>query len=204
VCSSDLIGKKFLADIFDAAKNKAPDFSPVAKEFYDTHQSAYQRPAGVWTSHILLRVDPEDPKRSNEAEVKAKAEKILEQLKNGADFAKLAVEYSEERNVPVSKGDIGWADKGQLVEPYEAAAFALEPGQLSGLVRSRFGFHIIKLHEKRPASIIPYEDVKPQIMKQIVDRYLAEKRGEMMTKFDGSKPVEVDDAFMEALKKTEK
>ncbi len=95
----------------------------------------------VDAAHILFKVD--DP--SKEAEVKAKAEAVLKQAKSGQDFATLAKKYSEDTGSAGQGGGLGSFKRGQMVKEFEDAAFALKPGEISGLVRSQYGFHIIKV-----------------------------------------------------------
>jgi len=97
----------------------------------------------VNASHILLKVT--DP--AKDAEVKAKAEDVLKQAKAGADFATLAKKYSEDEGSQPQGGNLGAFTRGRMMKPFEDAAFALKPGEVSGLVRTDYGYHIIKVLE---------------------------------------------------------
>lgn len=135
------------------------------KEFYDKNPETFTLPEQVRASHILITVDPAasaaDRKKAGEL-----AESLLKQLKMGGDFEKLAQENS---GCPSSKqgGDLGYFGKGQMVKPFEEAVFKLKPGELSGVVETQFGFHIIKLVEKRAPSKVPFNDVKVRIADSI-------------------------------------
>ena len=100
-------------------------------------------------SHILLKTEGKDEKGVEE--VKKKAEELLKQVKAGGDFAALAKQHSEDEVSKAMGGDLNFFGKGQMVPEFDAAAFAMQPGQISDLVKTQFGFHIIKLVEKRAA-----------------------------------------------------
>jgi len=98
---------------------------------------------------------------------------LLKQARAGADFAKLAQDNS---SCPSSKqgGDLGYFGKGQMVKPFEDAAFALKPGEISGVVETQFGYHIIKAVEKKAPSKVALEDVKPKIEESLKRRKVGE------------------------------
>ncbi len=117
------------------------------EEFYKMYKDSLPiRPATVDISHILMQVKP-----SEEAQMKAyqKAEMILKKLKQGADFAQLAKEYSDDPASAKRGGDLGWTKRGDLVPEFENVAFNLKDGEISGIVQTQFGFHIIQLLERR-------------------------------------------------------
>jgi peptidyl-prolyl cis-trans isomerase C len=178
-----------------------PDLTELARERYMANLAAHVVPEGIRVSHILFTVnDEEEDKR--EAVVKARAGQVLKQLREGADFAELAKEHSEDPGSKRQGGEIrGWSDKGKFVPPFEAAAYALKADEISGLVRSRFGYHIIKLHEKREARQKSFDEVKTGLVSALRQEFLGNKRAEWMKQFQGDKPVELDDATLEALKK---
>lgn len=131
------------------------------RAFYDKNPDKFKRDETVKASHILIGVDGkatvEEKKTARE-----KAEKLKKELSGGADFASLAKGNS---TCPSSLqgGDLGFFGKGQMVPPFEKAAFALKPGETSDVVETQFGYHIIKLTEKKPASTIEYKDAKAKI-----------------------------------------
>src|SRR4029077_12192443 len=90
---------------------------------------------------------------------RADAEAVLKQVKGGGDFAALAKQYSQDPGSAANGGDLNFFPKGQMVPAFETAAFALKPGETSGLVETPFGFHIIKLAERRPARTVPLQEV---------------------------------------------
>jgi peptidyl-prolyl cis-trans isomerase D len=147
------------------------------QRFYNNNISQYQTPEEIRASHILLNTAGKD-----EAEVRAQAEDLLQQLEAGADFAMLATEFSEDAGTAVNGGDLDYFGRGRMVPEFETAAFALEPGQTSGVVQSQFGFHIIRVVDKKPAVTQPFEDVRPQIedllKRQRADQQVAARASE--------------------------
>lgn len=134
-----------------------------AKKFYDDNRAKYfERGASVRASHILIGLgENASPEQKDEA--KAKADALLARLKKGEDFGELA---KKESTCPSKEkgGDLGVFGSGDMVPPFEKAAFALQPGEMSGVVATVFGYHIIKLTEAIPARVEPYEEVKGKIM----------------------------------------
>lgn len=178
-----------------------PNLDALAKERYETNKASYVLPDAIRVAHILLKVDPETPESSDGA-VRAKAEKLLAEIREGGDFRALAEKHSADPGSAKRGGELpGWAEKGKLVGPFEEAAYALKPGELSGPVRTRFGYHIIKLLEKRPARQLPFDEVKDQLVKALHNEFLTAKRAEWMKTFEGDKAIVLDDATYEGLKK---
>jgi peptidyl-prolyl cis-trans isomerase C len=141
---------------------------------YELNKEQYNIPEQVQASHILIKPDSNNPDVNQaKAQAKAKAEKLLQQLKDGADFATLAKENSDCPSAGKG-GDLGLFGRGQMVQPFEDVAFALKPGELSGVVETQFGYHIIKVTQHKPAEVIPLEKVKPQLEKMILDKKRAE------------------------------
>jgi peptidyl-prolyl cis-trans isomerase C len=131
------------------------------KKFYDENPDKFKLPESVHASHILIGVDA----KSTDAEkkqAKQKAEAILQKVKGGEDFATAAKENS---TCPSSAqgGDLGFFTKGQMVPAFENAAFSLKPGELSDVVETQFGYHIIKVIEKQPARTVSYDEAKQKI-----------------------------------------
>lgn len=130
---------------------------------YDDNTQQYSTPEQVRASHILLKTEGKD-----EAVVKKQAEEILNKAKApGADFAKLANQYTEEEAGKGKGGDLDFFGKGQMVPEFDAVAFALQPGQISDVVKTQFGFHVIKVTERRAATTRSFEEVRPQIEEQL-------------------------------------
>jgi len=132
-----------------------------AKKYYDEHPDLFKQPEKIRARHILIKVNQNATKAEKE-KARKKIKDIQKKLKKGEDFAKLAKEYSEG---PSSKngGDLGYFSKGQMVKPFEKAAFALKPGQISDIVETQYGYHLIKLVDKKPATVVAFKDVKDQL-----------------------------------------
>lgn len=149
--------------------NIPPVSDKEAREFYDTNKDRFLQPERVKASHILLTVDKE-ASDSLRAAKKAEAQRILGELKKGADFADMARKHSD---CPSKQqgGDLGFFQRGQMVPEFENAAFALKPGQMSGVVETPFGYHIIKTAEYAKPSTVPFEEAK-----QNISQYLTEQK----------------------------
>jgi peptidyl-prolyl cis-trans isomerase D len=131
--------------------------------FYDQNKAQYTTEGRVRASHILLKTEGKD-----DATVKAKAEQLLVQAKApGADFAALAKANSEDEGSAVNGGDLNYFGKGQMVPEFEQTAFGMKAGEVSNLVKTTFGYHIIKVVENQPETTRSVEDVKPEIVDQL-------------------------------------
>lgn len=130
--------------------------------YYEAHKKEFENPEMVRARHILVAVKPDATPEQKEA-AKKKAEEIQAKAKAGEDFAKLASEYSDDPGSKAKGGDLGFFTTGSMVGKFEQAAFALKPGEVSGVVETEFGYHIIKQEERKPAEQQPYESVKEQV-----------------------------------------
>ena len=133
-----------------------------AREFYVENLGRFKQAEQVKTSHILIPVEEADTEEMK-AEKKQKLEGILEQVRGGADFAELAQEHSSCPS-KARGGDLGFFPRGQMVGEFDEAAFALEVGQVSDVVETQFGYHIIKLTDKKAASTVPFDESKAEII----------------------------------------
>ena len=132
------------------------------KAYYDAHTDQFKHGERVRAAHILVSVK-EGATADEKAAAKKKAEAVLAQLKGGADFAKLAAEKSDDPGSKGQGGELGFFRKGQMVKEFEDAAFALKPGERSGVVESKFGFHIIKAEAHEGEGTVPYEEGKARL-----------------------------------------
>jgi peptidyl-prolyl cis-trans isomerase D len=129
---------------------------------YEDNQQQYSTPEQVRASHILLKTEGKD-----DAAVKKQAEELLTKVKAGADFAQLATKYSEDDASKAKGGDLDFFPKGQMVPEFDKAAFSMKPGEISDLVKTQYGYHIIKVTDKKAASTKPLEEVRAQIEDQL-------------------------------------
>ena len=131
-------------------------------DFYTKNPGQFQEAERVRASHILIRV-PDAADAAAKEQGRARAAEILKQVQAGGDFAALAKEHSQDPGSGPKGGDLGFFGRGQMVGPFEAAAFSLAAGQSSELVETQFGFHIIKVVDKQAARTVPLEEVRTQV-----------------------------------------
>jgi peptidyl-prolyl cis-trans isomerase C len=152
--------QKYLQSRFAQAGNVTDQ---ATREFYDKNKAKIQAPERVRVRHILIRFDPKGSPADKE-KAREKAADLLKRAQGGEDFAKLAAENSEDPGSKAQGGELGWVTQGQTVPTFEQAAFALKKtNDLSPVVESQFGFHIIQLLERQSAGTLPYEQVKGRI-----------------------------------------
>ena len=138
----------------------------------------------VHARHILIRAAPGDDKAGKEAEDKIKA--VIERLKKGEDFAKVASDVTEDPSGKANGGDLGYFSKEQMVPEFSDTAFKLEKGQISEPVKTQFGWHVIKVEDKRAKTVPKFEEVKPQI-----ESYVTRKaQAELVTKLRAEAKIE--------------
>ena len=167
------------------------------KKYYEEHKEEFKKDGEINTRHILLKTEEE-------------AKQVQAKLQKGEDFTELAKKYSIDPNVKASGGEIGFQPKGSLIPEYENAAFKLtKVGQVSGIVKTQFGYHIIRLEGAKPPSYVPLEEVKDFIkqknaqekQKEVLEKYIEELKknakitiDEALLKEDRAAPPEKADA----------
>ena len=137
----------------------------AVQQYYQENLSKYNAPEQRRARHILFRVTAEESPELKAAK-KAEAEKVLSLVKNGTDFAKLASKYSEDSSKS-NGGDLGFFSRGKMVQPFEDSVFSLKQGEVSGLVETPFGYHIIKIEEIKPEKTQSFEEVRGAIRKEL-------------------------------------
>jgi len=138
----------------------------TVKSYYESNQQQFQQPEQIKARHILIKTTSQDSPKTL-AVKKKKAEEILKEVKKGrGDFPSLAGKYSEG---PTAKkgGDLGYIQKGQTVKPFEEAVFSMKKGEISPLVKTDFGFHIIKVEDIKEATITSFESAREYIFSQL-------------------------------------
>ena len=156
----DFLRSRVLMDILLAQQGKAAITDAAMKKVYDEASKQITGEQEVHARHILVETEDQ-------------AKDIIAELKKGADFAELAKKKSKDPGAS-DGGDLGFFTKDQMVPEFSAAAFALEPGKISDPVKSQFGWHIIKVEEKRARKAPPFDQVKPQIEAFVVRKAQAE------------------------------
>ena len=159
-----------------------------ALEFYGKNERFYVEKAGVRASHILVKVDEGAPQDKVDA-AQAKIKEAQAALAKGEDFGEVAKKFSEGPSAPKG-GDLGFFGKGQMVKPFEDVAFALETGKLSDPVRTRFGFHVIKVFEKREERKKPFDEVKSQILESLRNKKFFKERRSLIQRLNQSAEIE--------------
>ena len=152
------VGKLIEAEIADKVAVKPEQ----VQDFYDKNPDQFKQPEQVRASHILISV-PQNADAAAKTAARGKAEEVLKDLKAGKDFAALAKQHSQDPGSAVQGGDLGFFQQGQMVGPFNDAAFSLAPGATSDLVETQFGYHIIRVAEKQPARAIPLDVVRPKV-----------------------------------------
>ena len=170
--------------IFDKYRNKITSEAQITendlRDYYNTHIDEYKKEE-IKASHILITTlnDMGEPLSEEEtAKKESEAQDILARIKQGEDFEALAKEYSDDKASASNGGDLGYFAKGVMVPEFEEAAFKLEKGQVSDVVKSSFGYHIIKVDDKRE-EITSYEDEKENILGAIRYEIYNEKMEEL-------------------------
>jgi peptidyl-prolyl cis-trans isomerase C len=159
-------------------------------DFYTQNQDKFVQPETIRASHILIRL-PDKPDEAAKKKARAEAEAILVQLKGGADFAKLAKEKSQDPGSAQNGGELPAFPKGQMIPAFEQAAFALKPGQMSGVVETQFGFHIIKVIERHPEGKVPFEQVSAQISDYLKGQQQQQKTGALIDQLKAKGKVQI-------------
>ena len=157
-----------------------------AKDFYAKNPDKFQQGEQVRASHILVRVEPNADAKAK-ARARGEIDSVIKELKSGGDFAKLAQQHSQDGSA-AQGGDLGYFPHGQMVPEFDKVAFSLPVGQVSGVVTTQFGYHVLKVTDKKPARTVPFEEAQPQI-KQFLEQ---------------QKKQQAADAFIDGLKKKAK
>ncbi|MDR5727211.1 MAG: peptidyl-prolyl cis-trans isomerase [Terriglobia bacterium] len=160
------------------ALNQVPGGPPKVSDadiqrYYNEHQQQFSVPEEVRVRHILIAV-PQNVDAKTVAAAQAKAEDILKQLKNGANFADLAKKYSDDPGSKTQGGELGFIQHGATVPAFDQAAFSLQPGQLSGVIHTQFGFHILQVEQKQPAHVKTVDEVHDLIMANLMQQAQAQ------------------------------
>lgn len=189
---------KLLAQVrLDAVGKEAPrpDFEEMVKERYLAYPEKVEIPAQVRASHILITT-----KGRTEEDAKKLAEKVrAEALEGKQSFAELAKKYSEDPSAGTNQGDLGFFGPGMMVKAFDEAAYALKKtGDISPLVKTEFGFHIIRLEDRKPARKRAFDEVKADMLREAEQKYLADVRGRYMA---GKNSPEGVDVNLEAIEK---
>ena len=159
------------------------------KAYYESHSNLFKQPEQVQASHILIKVEPK-AKESEKEDALKKIREIQKKQIKGDDFAKLAKEYSQGPS-NVKGGDLGYFKRGQMVPAFEEVAFKLKPGEVSDIVTTRFGYHLIKVVGKKPESTVPYEEIKERLGQYLKQEKVQKEVGQLVEKLRKEAKVEI-------------
>ncbi len=156
------------------------------RNYYDSHTGEFGTPEERRAAHILITVNKSASQAEQDA-AKTKAELLQQQARQDPDkFAELARKNSQDTGSAVNGGDLGFFGLGMMVKPFEDAAFALKVGEISGLVKSDFGYHIIKLLAVKPSRILPFDEVRAGIANKLREQKAADRFAELAEKFSNT------------------
>jgi len=164
--------------LMDQAVKDAPEATEEEiLKFYENNTKAITRPERVHAAHILLMAN-KDATPEQKAEIRKKIEGIRADIEAGRiSFEEAAAKYSEDKGNASQGGDLGYFTRGRMVKPFEDAAFAAQPGALTPVVETSFGYHIIRVIDHKPTDVMPLEEARPKI-KQLLDQTNKRKLGQ--------------------------
>src|SRR3984885_642376 len=148
--------------------------------YYNTHKDEYRTPERVHARHILLSTA--NKPKEEVPKIQAQADALLKQIKSGGDFAELAKKNSQDPGSAQKGGDLGWVSRGQMVKNFEDSVFTLKPNEISNVVTTEYGFHIIQVLEKQPAHLQTMDEVKPAIVTAMKNQTVFDKMQELADK----------------------
>jgi peptidyl-prolyl cis-trans isomerase C len=176
------------------AKEPVPDMSGLAKDYYKAHKEEFHREEQVWVAHIMIGYE-----NHSTAEAKKIAQEIHQAVLDGEDFTELAMARSEDPSVKHNQGDLGWLQRTALVKPFADAAFALKKkGEISPVVQSKFGFHVIKFFDKKAAMLTPFEEIKEALILRKEQEYRENRWMEYVAKVRTEYEVGIDQKLLKA------
>jgi len=182
----DLLVRRFIKE---EIKKKAEVSDEELRDYYEKNKESFVRPEAVRIRHILIRVDPSATPEEKK-EKKSLAEDILRRLKEGEDFAELAYKYSED-NWYVKGGDLGLVHRGRLLPELEKVAFQLKDGEVSGLIKTIYGYHIIKKEGSAPPTRMKFEEVRAKLKRDLEQKRRQEIEERLLNRLKSEAQIEV-------------
>jgi peptidyl-prolyl cis-trans isomerase D len=174
----------------------------LVEEYYSNNNKKYQMPEKIRAKHILFKVSDKDTEDVKDVKLK-KAKELLKKL-NLNNFKEMAKKYSEDKASAINGGDLGYFSKGMMVPEFEKVAFSLDKNEISDIVKTRFGYHIIFVEDIKPSKVIPLSNVKNTIAKAIMkEKNIDKKIEEKLSKVSKLKSIKkIADIFKTELKTT--
>lgn len=179
------------------AQAEPADYEQQAREYYLTHPDEFQLPERVTVSHVLIST-----KEHPEEEARQTASEVLEMARDqGKDFKSLVKEYSDDPSASRNQGTFEDVQRGQMVEPFEEAAFGLDqPGQIAGPVKTEYGYHVIRLEERKPPEKQPFEAVKDSVVRKMEERHLQRAVQQYVGELQSEHQLEAEEPVIRALR----
>ena len=166
-------------------EGKAALTEAEVKEYYEKNKGQFEAPAAVKARHILIGPDAKAADKDKaKADARAKAEEILKKVRSGADFGQIAKQASKDPGSAKQGGELGWFQKGVMIKAFEEAAFALNKNEVSAVVETEFGFHIIKVEDKKDSGFLPLKEAEPAIREALSSRKSVSLAREALMKLD--------------------
>lgn len=182
----------FLLKLDALRKSNTRDYSKYAKQIYLVKQSDYPVAARVDAAHILVST-----KTLSDTEALEKANKIRKEIMMGKNFTELALKESDDKTVKNNQGEMGAFTKEKMLKPFSDAVFAMKPGEISEPVKTRYGYHIIKLNKKMPAGFLSFEKVKESIINDLKAKDWEKARTEFYDKVIEDNKMQLDEAAVD-------
>lgn len=185
---AELVPRRYVDEL------ELPDFTDEARAYYEANLDEFTPPEQIRAAHILLKA----PSEADRERRRPEAEALLAQLQQGADFGELAHEHSEDGS-RFMNGDLGFFGPGEMVPEFDQAAFALtEPGEITDVVETRFGLHIIKLYERPSTDPLPFAQVEDRIRERLRREYRQEQLAAWLQSVASPAAAQVDEQALEA------
>ena len=184
--------QKVVNDQVEQIKKNVAVSEQDIKAFYNdaANKDKFMQKESVKASHILIKV-AKDATKEDDAKAQKKIKELLKRAKKGEDFAKLAKENSEDPTAAQNSGELGYFSTEEMVPEFAKAAFALKPGEISDVVKTSFGYHIIKSEDKKPEQMTPYDEVKDKVAKFLENSAVQSKLLEYVDTLKKSAKIEV-------------
>lgn len=175
---------------------KIPDLTPAAEDRYKANLGKFKVPEAMEAAHILI-----DITKRSDADAKVRADEVRAKALAGADFAELAKEYSDDPGSAAKGGDLGRFTRGRMLKTFEDAAFALRnPGDISEIIPTSYGYHVIRLTAHFPERQITFDEVKDRMLKEAKEQYISQKKTEYVSSIKNDKSIALNIEAIDKLK----
>lgn len=179
---------------------KEVDLDAMAREEYIANREEYRIPERVKAKHILININ------GDEDEARKELETIRSRVIAGEEFTPLAVEYSDDPSAKVNGGDLGYFEKGKMAQQFEEVAFSIQPGEISDIFMTKFGYHFLVVDDKKEEGYIPFEDAKDSIKTKIEKKIKQNAHQALIREIKAEQNIKVKEenfkSLLDAIKKT--